>query len=133
MPGPESDATALAQLNAADADAKGYERRDSEAFVRAPGTSGGTPKGYASFPRLPRFPSRKFRRWVRAFGVMRLARALGQDPKVIASWLHPRGGRLGRARPYPPRLTTAWTLLRLSRRRRCGIGPLDWHDLYGRP
>lgn len=92
------------------------------------------PKGYLHFPEaIPMFPTRKFHRWVRSFGVSRLARLLGHSDKVVQSWLHPRGGRLNRTRPFPPRLTTAWIIIRLSRRHRCGVGPLEYCDLYGKP
>lgn len=69
-------------------------------------------------------PWPRFRRWVRRFGVSRLAKELGTHRSVVHSWLHP-------TRPHPPKLDTARRILTLANQEPLGTVRLRWSDVFG--
>lgn len=76
--------------------------------------------------RARKLVSQRFRDWVFAYKVRRLAKRLGSNRATVYGWVHP-------ARPTPPKLREAQRLIRLSKVEPLGIGRLDWTDVYGDP
>lgn len=70
-------------------------------------------------------PTRKFRAWVKGYGVLRLARGLGLTYTAVNHWIRPTGSL-----NLPTRIT-ARELIALSVASRHSPGPLSWEDLYG--
>ncbi|HXE90029.1 MAG TPA: hypothetical protein VNK82_03600 [Terriglobales bacterium] len=70
-------------------------------------------------------PTPKFRSWVKAMGVRRLARKLGIGRFAVNRWIRPEGSRC------LPTHRTARQIIALSFAFPDGAGPLAWEDIYG--
>lgn len=73
----------------------------------------------------PLCPSQRFFRWVRAFGLARLAQTMRISRSTVYRWVSPES--------YVMQPALARGILWLAAHHPLDIGPLDWHDIYNGP